>query len=269
MLRFVSRSARRGLGRPLAGFALAVGLLLAAPPAPAKEPGHVHCYNGICHRVLTLEETAAEVGKVRPVLASYYDDPRIDRFNPGWLTSSGAIFDANAPGFAASPVFPDGTILSVHNPANGLTMVVRINDGGPYHGARTLDLTRAGAERLGTHHAGVALLTIRVIYAPKPEESAWRFARRFEPVPGQGEARPLPEDSISPELKVAVAKLTTRSREPVPRAGPKRRTTRIVLLPVRERRASQVQVLRGQQAARRVAQTEARPARSRQPTPRS
>jgi rare lipoprotein A len=43
---------------------------------------------------------------------------------------------------------------------------VRINDSGPYHGVRELDVSRAAAERLGFADAGIANLRIRIMSAP-------------------------------------------------------------------------------------------------------
>jgi rare lipoprotein A (peptidoglycan hydrolase) len=78
------------------------------------------------------------------VLASHYSSGR--------RTASGERFDANG-NTAAARTWPIGTTLTVVNPHNGRSLVVRINDTGPYGtafrmGAR-LDLARGAARRLG------------------------------------------------------------------------------------------------------------------------
>jgi rare lipoprotein A (peptidoglycan hydrolase) len=78
------------------------------------------------------------------VLASYYSF--------GKRTANGERFDASG-NTAAARTWPLGTSLTVTNPQNGRSIVVRINDKGPWGiayrmGAR-LDLARGAAQRLG------------------------------------------------------------------------------------------------------------------------
>jgi len=78
------------------------------------------------------------------VLASHYSS--------GKRTATGERFDANG-NTAAARTWPLGTSLTVTNPKNGRSLVVRINDTGPYGtayrmGAR-LDLAHGAARRLG------------------------------------------------------------------------------------------------------------------------
>jgi rare lipoprotein A len=63
--------------------------------------------------------------------------------NTGQRTASGEAFDPSAL-TAAHESLPFNTLVRVTNPANGESVVVRINDRGPYFGDRCLDLT-AGA----------------------------------------------------------------------------------------------------------------------------
>ena len=55
---------------------------------------------------------------------------------------------------AAHKTLPFGTKLKVVNPANGKSVVVRINDRGPFIKGRVLDLSRAAADVLGFRRAG-------------------------------------------------------------------------------------------------------------------
>ena len=76
-------------------------------------------------------------------VASYYGR----RFH-GRRTASGERFDMNAY-TAAHRTLPFGSMVQVTNPRTGKTVVVRINDRGPFSHGRTIDLSRAAAEELG------------------------------------------------------------------------------------------------------------------------
>jgi rare lipoprotein A (peptidoglycan hydrolase) len=72
----------------------------------------------------------------------------------GRLTATGEIFNQNDLTVAHKRL-PFGTILKVRNLENDRTVVVRVNDRGPYVGERSLDLSKAAAQCLGSEHAGV------------------------------------------------------------------------------------------------------------------
>jgi rare lipoprotein A (peptidoglycan hydrolase) len=170
----------------LSASALAVMLLPVkfATPAEAKTPGSTYCYYGVCHRVKTIEETRELVGVEETITASHYDDCSKDRYNPCGLTSSGERFHPDRPDNTASPIYPDGTTLLVWSPETERALVVRVNNAGPYWGDRTLDLSRAAAEKLGFDGKGVATLRVRVVRAPEPEEATYVENRNYRPVPG-------------------------------------------------------------------------------------
>jgi rare lipoprotein A (peptidoglycan hydrolase) len=153
-------------------------------PVEAKTPGKTYCFVGKCHRVKTIAETAALVGVEESITASHYDDCSKDRFNPCGLTSSGERFHPDRPDNTASPIYPDGTQLLVWSPSNKRALVVRVNNAGPYWGNRTLDLSRAAAEKLGFEGEGVAKLKVRVIKAPEPAETKYVENRNYDPVAG-------------------------------------------------------------------------------------
>ncbi|KLE35838.1 septal ring lytic transglycosylase RlpA family protein [Aurantiacibacter luteus] len=81
-------------------------------------------------------------------VASYY----ADRFN-GRRTASGETF-SNRELTAAHRTLPFGSRVRVTNPRTGDSVVVRINDRGPFSGNRTIDLSRAAAEQVGIVRAG-------------------------------------------------------------------------------------------------------------------
>lgn len=166
-------------------FAGAIALAsLAATDADAKTPGKQYCFHGTCHRVASIAETKAMVGKEMTLNASFYDDCRRDRFNPCGLTSSGEAFSPDRPDNAASPIFPDGTTLLVFNPRTKGAAVVRVNNAGPYWGKRKIDLSKSTAEKLGFRKHGVADLQVRVIKAPTKAEATYKKNRRYARVPG-------------------------------------------------------------------------------------
>ena len=75
-------------------------------------------------------------------------------YSSGKRTASGERFYANG-NTAAARTWPIGTSLTVTNPKNGRSIVVRVNDTGPWGiayrmGAR-LDLARGAAQRIGMH----------------------------------------------------------------------------------------------------------------------
>lgn len=159
-------------------------LTLTMGPSAAKTPGSTYCFLSTCHRVLTLAETAEAVAKPRQMHASFYDDPSRDRFNPSLMTSSGELFRPDAPNNAASPIYPDGTLVAVFAPSTRRGAIVRINNAGPYYGNRLIDLSRGLAEKLGVAKSGVASVTVEVLAAPRPEEARYRRGRQYPPVAG-------------------------------------------------------------------------------------
>jgi rare lipoprotein A len=85
------------------------------------------------------------------VKASYYSH--------GSLTASGEPFNHN--GFtAAHKTLPFGTRLFVTNLSTGRSVIVRINDRGPFVKGRDLDLARGAAESLGMIGQGTATVKI-------------------------------------------------------------------------------------------------------------
>ena len=150
----------------LALIAVSVSLTALAGVALAKAPGATYCYNGVCHRVKTAGEMRVLVGSEEVVTASYYDDCKVDPHNPCTPLSSGEVFRPDLPDNAASPVYPNGTVLTLVNPKTEAKAVVRVNNSGPYMKGRMLDVSRAAAEQLGFLDAGVAKLKVTVTSGP-------------------------------------------------------------------------------------------------------
>lgn len=172
------------LGAFSAAVAAVAGTVGVSSAAEAKVPGKTYCYKRVCHRVHSLSEMVKLVGRSEKLTASHYDDCRRDRFNPCGLTSSGEKFRADKPDNAASPIYPNGTVLLLRNPKNGEAAVVRVNNSGPYWGKRKLDVSRATADKLGFRRQGVAALEVRVVSAPTRAEARYKKNRHYAQVPG-------------------------------------------------------------------------------------
>jgi len=91
------------------------------------------------------------------MVASWYGP----RFH-GRKTANGEIFDQLA-FTAAHKKFRFGTLLRLTNPNNERSIVVRINDRGPFIKGRELDLSKAAATELGIIERGVAKLNIEQV----------------------------------------------------------------------------------------------------------
>ncbi|HEX3483759.1 MAG TPA: septal ring lytic transglycosylase RlpA family protein [Micropepsaceae bacterium] len=119
----------------------------------------------------------------------------------GKLTANGEIFDRNAVS-AASPTLPMPVNVRVTNLENGRSLVVRINDRGPYVNGRILDLSEHAADLLGFRTMGIA--RVRVTYlgradlygpglAPPSQETPPEIAMAVPAAPvGQVQTAALP-----------------------------------------------------------------------------
>jgi rare lipoprotein A len=100
---------------------------------------------------LSIGIASAEPSTESFIKASYYSS--------GHRTANGEHFDPN--GFtAASRTLPFGTRLHLTNLATGRSVIVRINDRGPFVRGRGLDLARGAAVALGMIDRGTANLKV-------------------------------------------------------------------------------------------------------------
>jgi rare lipoprotein A len=86
-------------------------------------------------------------------------------YGPGFhgnRSASGEIYNQNAM-TAAHRSLPFGTKVQVTNLNNGRTVIVRINDRGPYVGGRVIDLSAAAARMLGVMRSGVAPVRLDIL----------------------------------------------------------------------------------------------------------
>lgn len=86
-------------------------------------------------------------------------------YSAGTRTASGERMNANALA-AAHRSLPFGTRVRVENLRNGRSVIVRINDRGPFIRGRVIDLTRGAATRIGMVEAGVEQVRVTVVDGP-------------------------------------------------------------------------------------------------------
>src|ERR1700676_4671683 len=90
-------------------------------------------------------------------LASWYGDD----FH-GRLTANGEVFDMGSL-TAAHPTLPMPCYARVTNLSNGKSLIVRVNDRGPYHGNRLIDVSNKAAELLEFKGNGVARVRVEYV----------------------------------------------------------------------------------------------------------
>ena len=107
----------------------------------------------------SLKSPVPKTGAPEEGEASWYDFE-------GQTTANGETMDPERL-TAAHPTLPFGTKLEVENVENGRTVVVRVNDRGPYDGDRIIDVSKEAAERLDMVEDGVTEVEV----APIPTDS--------------------------------------------------------------------------------------------------
>ena len=116
------------------------------------------------------------------------DAPYADRGLASWYgrkfhgrpTASGEVYNMYAM-TAAHPTLPIPSYARVRNPANGREVIVRINDRGPFHKGRVIDLSYTAALKLDVLR-GVAPVEVRRITYAEIRAGSWQ-APAGEPTP--------------------------------------------------------------------------------------
>lgn len=89
--------------------------------------------------------------------ASYYHD----KFN-GKKTASGEVF-SNSKLTAAHRTLPFGTVLKVTNLRTGKSVEVKVNDRGPFHSSRALDISKAAFNSIGNYKNGTMPVEYEIV----------------------------------------------------------------------------------------------------------
>lgn len=147
----------------------------------------------------------AQTGYVQEGKASFY----ADKFE-GRTTASGERY-THAKSTCAHLTLPFGTLVKVTNITNNQSVVVRVNDRGPFVPDRIIDLSRSAAEKLGIAADGIAQVRIEVIDeagnivapqattpAPRPTENPQTSTPK--PVP-QSQSQHQPQSQPQPQTQ--------------------------------------------------------------------
>lgn len=143
-----------------------------------------------------IERQADRVVQAMTGVASWY--------GPGFhgrKTANGERYDQNGM-TAAHKSLPFDTRVRVTSIATGKSVIVTINDRGPYRKGRVIDLSAAAAKAIGMYKRGIGKVKIEVLEAPTTVASAStpRAASERDAVVSLPKALPRPIDGISTTL---------------------------------------------------------------------
>jgi rare lipoprotein A len=120
----------------------------------------------LCAQGLEAPLVATPSAPIKPLkawtgVASWYG-PRFQ----GRETANGEQFDMTAL-TAAHPTLPFGSLVRITNPKSGKSLVVRINDRGPFVEGRELDVSYAVADKIGLIDGGLVRLRLELLEVPQ------------------------------------------------------------------------------------------------------
>lgn len=149
-------------------------------------------------------------------MASWYGDD----FH-GRLTANGEVFDMTSL-TAAHPTLPMPSYARVTNTRNGKSLIVRVNDRGPYHGNRLIDVSNKAAELLEFKGNGVARVRVEYVGRAPLEGSDDRqllaTLRTGEPAPSPSLVRVASAHPFVPEISSNARAI--RGEVPMPEGRP-------------------------------------------------
>jgi rare lipoprotein A len=149
-------------------------------------------------------------------LASWYGDD----FH-GRLTANGEVYDMTSLS-AAHPTLPMPCYARVTNLSNGKSLIVRVNDRGPYHGNRLMDVSSRAAELLEFKGNGVARVRVEYVGRAPLEGSDDRqlmaTLRTGVPAPSPSLVRVASARSFVPEMSSSSRPI--RGEVPMPEGRP-------------------------------------------------
>jgi rare lipoprotein A len=167
----------------------------------------------VAGRVYVPEE---DTGYREEGMASWYGDD----FH-GRLTANGEIFDM-ASLTAAHPTLPMPSYARVTNLSNGKSLIVRVNDRGPYHGNRLIDVSNRAAELLEFKGNGVARVRVEYVARAPLEGSDDRqlvaTLRTGVPAPSPSMVRVASARPFVPEIPSSAGRI--RGEVPMPEGRP-------------------------------------------------
>ena len=126
----------------------------------------------------------------------------------GRSTANGEIFDAEAI-TAAHPTLPLPSYVRVTNLSNGRSLILRVNDRGPYAGNRLIDVSKRAAYLLGFTVSGTAWVRVEYVGQAPIEGSDDRV---LEATLRQDEPAPVPGTTKLAALRIVPAAMTAAPR---------------------------------------------------------
>lgn len=139
----------------------------------------------------------------------------------GRRTANGEVFDMTSIS-AAHPTMPLPSYARVTNMRNGKSVVVRVNDRGPYHGNRIIDVSHRAAKLLEFHGDGVARVKVEYVGRAPLEGSDDRqlvaTLRTGDPAPAPSMVRVASARSFVPDTPPA--RHAMRGEVPLPEGRP-------------------------------------------------
>ena len=148
----------------------------APPPAPVPPSGlrtqKPYEIKGVWYYPLPSAEGYVEEG-----LASWYGP----EFH-GKPTSCGEPYDMYAM-TAAHKTLPMGTNVKVTNLRNGRSVILRVNDRGPFVSGRIIDLSCRAAQELGSANPGLAPVRVEAVQVASEQHIAGNTYWKVDPVP--------------------------------------------------------------------------------------
>lgn len=116
----------------------------------------------------------------------------------GNLTANGERYRHFGEMTAAHRYLPFGTKVQVTDKNTGKSIVVRINDRGPFHGNRVLDLSGKAAENLGIIKRGICNVEVKVLSLPE------KYLVKTKQVPKPIVPRTVPDISSAIDVEIAL-----------------------------------------------------------------
>lgn len=149
---------------------------------PRSKLGNNRVYTVLDKQYRVLDDTR---GFAEEGLASYYGE----KFH-GRRTSNWEVYDMYA-FTAAHKTLPLPSFARVTNLANGKSVVVRVNDRGPFHDGRVMDLSLAAAVKLGIYPAGTGRVRVEALQ-PGDAATGTTFGSTMPAPSSTGPAAPRP-----------------------------------------------------------------------------
>lgn len=175
-------------------------------PTPHWEPrsayGNKSPYTVLGHTYRVLPSAR---GYVERGIASFYGN----KFH-GYKTSSLENYDMYQFS-AAHKTLPLPSYARVTNLANGKSVIVRINDRGPFHANRLIDLSYAAAVKIGIWPAGTGMVEVRAIDPAHPDDAPPPLAAAAPPAGEPRAANPVPVPGAAPSIYLQVGAFSDAS----------------------------------------------------------